>query len=459
LAALDSALSDISLLPEKNRIVVRGAINRIKDIANNLLIETQENPKDASNRSANVRPILISALIESIISEKRFQLRTRPEILIDSIINSQNFHAFSNIDSAQIKTILSNLINNSVDAARPNIPLTIDVVLTVFSESIEISIIDNGIGLHKDLLLDFQSNKFKSFGKENSSESGSGIGLKSASQYLNLIGGKLRFENNTTGQGLKVSITLQRSPAPAWFATEIILENLKTVYIVDDDQSIHDVWKEKFRSLATKSQNIHQSHFNDVYAFEKHLLTADLQSSLILIDQEFLNQQMTGLELIAKHNLSAHSILVSSRYDEPLIRDSATRLNLKLLPKNLVIFIPIHFSKPNSVLTAERLTPDFVLLDDDSLIHLLWKAEAENMKKNGLYFKHMDELHECIHKIDQDTPIYVDQNLGNNSDKFGTEILNDLYQMGFRNLYLCTGDSNTKQSSNFKVTGKGFLGI
>jgi signal transduction histidine kinase len=42
LSALDVVLSSVSSLPEEQRILARLAINRIKDIANNLLLQNRQ---------------------------------------------------------------------------------------------------------------------------------------------------------------------------------------------------------------------------------------------------------------------------------------------------------------------------------------------------------------------------------------------------------------------------------
>jgi len=73
LAALDSSLNDISQLPEEKRIIIRNAINRIRDIANNLLEKYRYNSKEKfdfdNNQTKNLKTCLISTLKDYSIKQ------------------------------------------------------------------------------------------------------------------------------------------------------------------------------------------------------------------------------------------------------------------------------------------------------------------------------------------------------------------------------------------------------
>ena len=70
LVALNGLLKDISILPEDLRISIRRAINRINDVANNLLSQYKNSDVLSETKLTSE---LVVILIENIISEKRAQ--------------------------------------------------------------------------------------------------------------------------------------------------------------------------------------------------------------------------------------------------------------------------------------------------------------------------------------------------------------------------------------------------
>jgi hypothetical protein len=62
---------------------------------------------------------------------------------------------------------------------------------------------------------------------------------------------------------------------------------------------------------------------------------------MLLSDYELLHQSRNGLEIIQASHIKK-SILVTSHYTNPVIRDTATKLKIKILPKQMASIIPIH---------------------------------------------------------------------------------------------------------------------
>ena len=79
LAALNVAIATSNQLPEDSRVIVRSAVSRIRDIANNLLLAERGAGAPAASSAADAEPPavhLLSGLVQSLVSEKRFQYRT-----------------------------------------------------------------------------------------------------------------------------------------------------------------------------------------------------------------------------------------------------------------------------------------------------------------------------------------------------------------------------------------------
>ncbi|MGK5086510.1 hypothetical protein WDW86_03035 [Bdellovibrionota bacterium FG-2] len=198
--------------------------------------------------------------------------------------------------------------------------------------------------------------------------------------------------------------------------------------VVDDDVSIHQIWQERFSSKG----GVTEIHFSTPQELKEWVENNrdKIPTTLFLMDYELLGYQETGLSLIEALQISAQSILVTSRYEEKSIADHAKRIGVRLLPKGLAGYIPIELKKP-----LER--PDGVLIDDDSLVHMTWKARAKQVGTNLRCFFTADEFFAVARTLDFTTPIYVDSNLGNGIK--GEEVSKEIHALGFTNIYLASG--------------------
>lgn len=81
---------------------------------------------------------------------------------------------------------------------------------------------------------------------------------------------------------------------------------------------------------------------------------------------------------------------------------------------------------------------DWVLVDDDPLVHATWSLAAKDANKTFIGFHSADELFLHLKAFNCDQLIFLDSNLG---DKVkGQDIAKDLFEKGFKNLYLATGE-------------------
>ncbi|MEK7721055.1 MAG: HAMP domain-containing sensor histidine kinase, partial [Elusimicrobiota bacterium] len=119
LAALDAALKNTSQLPEKQRVMVRHAVNRIRDIANNLLEQNRQQPRKTGGGHVTGEPLeirLLSSLIDPVITEKRLQFESKPGINIDFELTKESYGLFAEIRPVEFRRMVSNLVNNAVEA-------------------------------------------------------------------------------------------------------------------------------------------------------------------------------------------------------------------------------------------------------------------------------------------------------------------------------------------------------
>jgi len=182
------------------------------------------------------------------------------------------------------------------------------------------------------------------------------------------------------------------------------------------------------------------------------------------MDFELLGFAETGLALIEELNLGSQAILVTSRYEEERILKDCLRLGVRLIPKNLVGFVPVGIKadKVDSVDKVDKVlealekplalpsprfagrgeegavtSPAAVLIDDDPLVRLVWKTSARNQGVALQAFSSPREFSSLA--VPPSTPVYIDSELGQETK--GQDFARELHSQGFANLYLCTGHS------------------
>ncbi|MBI9072401.1 MAG: tetratricopeptide repeat-containing sensor histidine kinase [Melioribacteraceae bacterium] len=110
------------------------------------------------------------------------------------------------LDPYLVKTVVGNLVNNSIKFTNEN--GKIDIKYSQKNGTKKISIVDNGIGMDKELI----SKLFRIEEKTNrigtNSEKGSGIGLILCKEFVEKAGGEISIESET-GVGTSVTIVFQ----------------------------------------------------------------------------------------------------------------------------------------------------------------------------------------------------------------------------------------------------------
>lgn len=325
LAAINMAIADVSALPEFMRLMIKGASGRINDIANNLLMQSK-NPAIKSDCNSNTSPELIYVSIQQILSEKKFEYSSAPvEFQIN--VEPEAFTVFSNYDPAILKRIMSNLINNSIEAMLEK--STIKLNLAVNSEGIIIDLEDNGRGIPKDVLPRIMEQGF-SFGKSG----GTGLGLPYAKQYLDKVGGKLTVTSKI-GQGTRISISLLKAKSPAWFCESLKLkDNKASVVLLGQDPDSHALWKQKF-----DSHRVTLLHFEETSDFLNHCQNNQFNLYILEFDDE---NHEEGLNLIDDYCPRGKAVLVTDNFENKNLQNRCEKTGVKIIPKSLISYILIQ---------------------------------------------------------------------------------------------------------------------
>ncbi len=432
LSALDSILKDLAQLPEEKRILIRNAVGRIHDIANNLLVKYRKAPAQTETKEGGLdlsashdqTPCLLSSLVESLISEKRLQFQSRLNIAIENRLDDSSYGLFAQVNPAEFKRVLSNLVNNAVEALKDR--GSVLITLNSEGERIFIAVKDDGPGISPEILAKI-GQKGESFGKAG----GSGLGIYHAKTALESCGGDLEIKSEL-GKGTTALVKLPRAPSPDWFVSRLILNAHRPIVILDDDASIHQVWKGRFNSLKIQERGIETFHFSNPKDFRDWFKDHPRESSsaMHLSDYELLGHKETGLDLAEDLGIGPRTILVTSRYEEPEILKRCLKIGTRMIPKNLTAFVPLEVGG-----NLER--PDAILIDDDPLTRKTWSLSAKRLGKKAEVFLGVADFLGESSKFEPQTPVYIDRELGNGVK--GEEAAQKIYDLGFKEIYLSTG--------------------
>lgn len=488
LAAFDNILGKFNNLPEAERILIRTAVNRIKDIANNLIEKNREIKvseqtlisSDQKNGSESISSQLLFSLVDPLISEKRMQFRAKSGVEIDTIVDSSSYGLFGRVSPSDFQRILSNLINNGVEAIDNDGRVT--VFITHGNSKIHIIVQDNGRGIPAEIVPKI-GQRGKTYGKDG----GSGLGLFHARTTVESWGGNLDVSSQLAPhpeQGTTVTLTIPMAERPDFFVTALKLTRGSTVVVLDDDPSIHGIWRSRFGIYEKEKNGIKVHHFStpdEIIQFaKKSANNGDMTT--YLTDYELLGHNQNGLDLIEQLGIGQQSILVTSRFEEKSIVERAERLGVKLIPKSMAGLVPIFYDKTkvpldvnfsiddeqfvqsniasaNSALSGStKLRYDLCLIDDDrQLIHTIWNSIAKEKRLNIIMFATSQEFLSAADKIDRSTPIYVDVSLGEGI--LGTDFAHEIHKLGFIEINLATGyDADSIEIPHFicRVVGKDF---
>ena len=434
LSALNMILASLQDLPEDRRLIVRNATQRINDIANSLLQKSRATQNSETNKKAISRdePIMLVALLDAIVSEKRVQFRDTMNIEIQGELRL-GYGLFAKIDASLFARTISNLVNNSIEAFSSG--GRIDIGIGELDGSISVTIKDNGKGIPEEVLKRI-GEQGVSFGKVDS-QSGFGLGVYHAQRTIESAGGHFTVTSQV-GIGTVVTMRLPKATTPDWFLEKLEIQPNSFLVSADDDHTIHQIWDGRLSSVDARSSGIEHLTFSSLEQFENWLLENSTSVSSFLVDYEFLGQIGTGLDVIERTGINRKAILVTSRYDEPYVRDRAELLGVKVLPKALAPFVPLSIGK-------SLLKFDAVLIDDDvELIHTMWKMAAQEQGKQILCFSRVEDFYKRAVELDKSTPLYIDVNLG--AGIRGETVAAGAVSMGFTNVVLATGYENDSVS-------------
>ncbi len=205
-------------LSEKDHNLLELAFERIEDITSR--------PIDPNLIESSRNSLSLNRVVLNIITQKKIEFVAQSKFKIEYDSNVEKGNDFVSIDSSDLREVISNLINNSVDAIDKEGKILL--IVNKENDSICLTIKDNGIGILKE-------NLEKVFNKNYSTKRGElrGIGLYHAQNTLRNYDVGLDIESQP-GRGTEVKLIFP--------VVNISKSKYRSIVLIDDDDLVRTSW-------------------------------------------------------------------------------------------------------------------------------------------------------------------------------------------------------------------------
>jgi signal transduction histidine kinase len=219
LAALNTISDSTRFDSKAEHDIFKTSISRINEIANTLLQRTKNNPI--------LLPLYgsLETTVLEIIEEKKREYSNL------TINYEKHSTALAFFEPSELKRVLSNLINNSVEAAQ-NEPI-IFISIQQHANQIDLMISDNGSGIPQKIITQIGASEV------TTKKAGNGIGLKDAFESMSEWGGQLSIiETSKRGTQLKLTFSIK--------------DENKFYILIDDDSLTRITWENRAKKAGVE---------------------------------------------------------------------------------------------------------------------------------------------------------------------------------------------------------------
>jgi hypothetical protein len=306
LAALKIQLSSLHELSGEKQNFLKDCVFRINEILNDL----EEGANEQSHEN-EIHSVQISSAVDQVISEKLLEYKN---IRIENTSPKSSANLVSGINQSTFQRMISNLINNSIEASKGDGAELIKVEITDEDLFVKITVQDNGTGIPESVIN-------KVFDKEftYNKKGGKGLGLSHLKEHVNKWQGKLTIES-VINIGTTISFTIPK------FSQNYVL--------IDDEELMRLGWT--IKSLEQKINFKSYASFED---FKEDFLKDEIQfekDTIFYIDYELLGN-IKGTDIAKKiHSYGFLNIYICSGHESLDIR--AYPFIKGVVPKNFNLF-------------------------------------------------------------------------------------------------------------------------
>lgn len=223
--AIEMMLPGLDAVPLKMQTILKNAVREIKQLSEKLK-SNSESMVSSSSSELETELVYLPVFVRDIISQKQIEF-SASNIRIEFECVSLSRDLFVRANSLELKSVISNIINNAVEAIAESGRVILK--LSGAGDDCCLSIADNGVGIPTEFL--------SKIGKEKISfkaASGRGLGLYHAFDSVKSWGGKMTLKSKL-GIGTEIEILIPK------YRTDSILQGLEsTVTVTSNNDS--SVW-------------------------------------------------------------------------------------------------------------------------------------------------------------------------------------------------------------------------
>lgn len=339
LMALSVALGKDAPLAGDRLKIARTAAGRIREMVNQLQVKSKGKEPVKDSPEVSVTSVALSSwvggIVEAAISEKLLEIGPSKPVSITFLDRARSFGKFVGVPATDLMRILSNLMNNAIEASSGE--ARINISIGTRGDEIFIQVRDKGRGIPTEILSRLGREKL-SHGKA----SGSGLGLVSARQLLVQHGGELAIET-VAGGGTCVTLRLPKGSAPSWFVGALDLAPQSHVVVLDNQPEAHEAWKRKFEALTSNGGGVNLVHLHRASELRNWLKNHDGRPVTFLIDYDLGEVESDGIGLIESLGIENNAILVTGRDIDSILARCKTPA-IRVIPKATVDLVGVQLT-------------------------------------------------------------------------------------------------------------------
>jgi signal transduction histidine kinase len=317
----DKEKANISLLAKDLKAIMVKIAEQTPEADKVKLMTSDESFLDYLHRqNEKVTKANLKDLLEIAIERKHVELKkTGKNVQIELSISKDLKGKFSEIVGPELRSILSNMMNNSIEAEATKIK--IDAYIE--DQHAVFKLEDNGNGISEKIQNSIFDRSFTE-GKEH----GTGYGLFHGPRFVKSWGGD--FLLKTSGEGS----TVFEIKLPLWEMPDIGIESYSNFVILDDEDAIHKKWKAKIlaqnpaaKITSFKSPEDFCEWFEGLQSFAGYRFYIDSDLGL----------ETTGEQVIDELGINTMSYLVTNNYDSAQLAGWCKEREIRLVPKSAVL--------------------------------------------------------------------------------------------------------------------------
>jgi PAS domain S-box-containing protein len=327
LAILNSIEKDGVGFSDAQLINLQNSITSIQNISDAMLAECTNKISIDSERAY---PVLITQLLDELVARKKLECKDNDvdfQYLCDASLN----FTFVEVDFLSFNRIMSNLINNAVDALERKSG-AVKVSLGVKNQSVVITVEDNGVGMDKEAIAKILNNE-KLYSTKCSSRE---LCMNNVKNTVDFYKGKMDILSKEK-VGTEIILTFPQAESPAYMINKVVLKKGTVVVILDYDTAARDVWRKRLKSHMNDLDVKFFNHEDSAYDF---INSYPEKNRIFLFSEYRLSKEKNGLCLILENEMDNNSIIVTNIY-EKAVNEVMAISNVKAFPKQFIDYINI----------------------------------------------------------------------------------------------------------------------